>query len=90
MAVLTGCKVKPEACFSIDKTRQELRANIPLKFTSCSDNAETLRWNFGDGTIETGIQITHYYQLPGDYRVSLTAINGDRSDEVVETITILP
>jgi PKD repeat protein len=85
-----SCKVKPEACYTIDKPRQELHAKTEIQFTSCSDNAETLRWDFGDGTKAEGIQVKHLYTLPGDYRIIITAVNGDRSDEVSETLTIIP
>jgi PKD repeat protein len=87
---LSSCKVKPEACFTIDKPKQDLHAKTDIKFTSCSDNAKTLRWNFGDGGTAEGVQVVHLYTLPGQYRVSLTAVNSDRSDEVIETITIAP
>lgn len=87
---LVSCKVKPEACFSIDKSPIETKAKVPMEFTSCSDNAEELRWSFGDGTFETGLQVIHVYSMPGSYKVTLTAINGERSDEVSETVEVLP
>ncbi len=90
LIVLPGCKVKPEACYTIDKQRQDLHAKVPIQFTSCSDNAEKLRWTFGDGTEGEGMQVSHVFTLPGQYQVELTAVNGDRSDQVTETLTILP
>lgn len=88
--VFAGCKVKPEACYTIDKPRQDLHAKVAIQFTSCSDNADKLRWTFGDGTEEEGVQVEHLFTLPGRYQVSLTAVNGDRSDQITETLTVLP
>lgn len=88
--LVSGCKVKPEACYTIDKPRQDIHAKVNIQFTSCSDNAETLRWTFGDGTEAEGIQVTHMFTLPGQYQVVLTAVNGERSDQVTEVITVLP
>ena len=48
-------------------------------------NASTYMWDFGDGTQGEGIEITHEYQNPGKYIVTLTTSNGQmKSDDQVE------
>lgn len=40
-----------------------------------SDNSSLFIWNFGDGTIDTGITISHAYNLVRGYDVMLTVID---------------
>ena len=39
-------------------------------------NASSYMWDFGDGNQGEGIEITHEYQNPGKYIVTLTTSNG--------------
>ncbi|MEW6086989.1 MAG: PKD domain-containing protein [bacterium] len=34
-------------------------------------------WNFGDGTTGTGVIITHYYDAPGNYTVTLSVLDNN-------------
>ena len=48
-------------------------------------NASSYMWDFGDGNQGEGIEITHEYQNPGKYMVTLTTSNGQiKSDDQVE------
>ena len=48
-------------------------------------NASSYMWDFGDGNQGEGIEITHEYQNPGKYIVTLTISNGQiKSDDQVE------
>jgi len=48
-------------------------------------NASAYMWDFGDGNQGEGIEITHEYQNPGKYIVTLTTSNGQmKSDDQVE------
>ena len=48
-------------------------------------NASAYMWDFGDGNQGEGIEITHEYQNPGKYMVTLTTSNGQiKSDDQVE------
>ena len=48
-------------------------------------NASSYMWDFGDGNQGEGIEITHEYQNPGKYIVTLTTANGQiKSDDQVE------
>ncbi|GEM_PF-6936215 len=38
-------------------------------------NIDSYIWDFGDGTIKTGIKTDHTYQEPGTYTLTLTVIN---------------
>ena len=48
-------------------------------------NASSYMWDFGDGNQGEGIEITHEYQNPGKYIVTLTTSNGQiKNDDQVE------
>jgi plastocyanin len=48
-------------------------------------DAPTLRWSFGDGETATGPEVTHVYENPGRYSVSVVAVDAqDRAGEATE------
>ena len=51
-------------------------------------NASSYMWNFGDGDQGEGIEITHEYQNPGKYIVTLTTSNGQIKSEDQVEITV--
>ena len=56
-----------------------------LNAYSSVGNASSYMWDFGDGNQGEGIEITHEYQNPGKYIVTLTTSNGQiKSDDQVE------
>ena len=74
------------------------RDNCPpiiANFTSQSINADTLKWDFGDGSPGTGLISStdtvknHPYTLPGVYVITLYAYkNGQALDSVKDTIVV--
>ena len=77
---------QPEANFST-----EIIPDNPqlVSFTNSSLGAEEYLWDFGDES-ETSTQKhpTHLYDGPGDYMVTLTAMNGEKSTEMSQEITV--
>ena len=70
----------PEACFVAS---QERIAEIPIDFsTSCTLNASSYHWDFGDGQSSEEVYPSHTYNEGGDYAVTLTVANanGDTDD----------
>src|SRR4030066_417174 len=52
----------------------------PSSSTCSSSRAGTMRtciWQFGDGVVETGAQVSHSYIHSGTYQVKLTVIDED-------------
>jgi beta-lactamase superfamily II metal-dependent hydrolase/chitodextrinase len=43
------------------------------------------KWNMGDGSLKEGAQVTHMYQTPGKYQVTLTVMDNDGADGQVST-----
>jgi PKD repeat protein len=85
-----ACKKKPIAC--IDSNFIERKVTQPIKFSSCSENADRLEWNMGDGTTFTYPVVDYTYETPGIYTITLTVFNDNdnNSDEVTREITITP
>ena len=60
-----------------------------ITFTSTSQHAASLSWDFGDGSAPTNVQNpVHSYSSPGSYTVTLTATNETLTDVTTEVITI--
>jgi len=76
------------ASFSTPSNTATVQSEI--SFSSTSQNASNYSWNFGDGTIISGLaNATHSYTTPGTYNVSLTVTNATGcSSSVSQTITI--
>jgi parallel beta-helix repeat protein len=63
----------PVACFTAPT---EITAGIPADFnSSCSENAVSYAWDFGDGGTSTVANPSHTYSAGGNYTVSLTVTN---------------
>ncbi len=62
---------------------------VPITFFGVDTLGTTILWNwdFGDGQTATGQNISHYYSTPGDYIVTLSALNNN-SCEASTTTTI--
>ena len=61
-----------------------------VSFTGTSQNASNYSWDFGDGTIVTGItNPTHTYTTPGTYVITLTVTNASGcSSSTTQTLTV--
>lgn len=46
-------------------------------------------WDFGDGTIETGLQATHRFSASGTYTVTLTVLDADGSSDTTTTRVVI-
>ncbi len=75
------------ACFSMPSV---VSAGDYINFTNCSKYADSYRWDFADGIQSNDFQPVHYYEEEGKYNVSLTAFAGNMSDQMRQTITVLP
>jgi PKD repeat protein len=69
--VLTGCYKEPYADAIISPNPAYVGEDI--YFDNISTNATHFEWNMGDGNTYTGVHVTHYYNDPGIYLVSLKA-----------------
>ena len=59
-----------------------------VTFTNTSTSATSYSWDFGDFTNSSAAAPTHAYAANGAYTVTLTAINGNCSDEITFAIQI--
>lgn len=56
--------------------------------TFIGQNAQTVTWDWGDGTTDTGNKVEHTYETPGTYTITLTATNDIGSDVLTLTVTV--
>lgn len=78
----------PSICFQF--TEGHLYAEMGIQFdASCSQQTyQTYSWDFGDGDFSTGTTANHIYDAAGQYRVVLTASNGNAVKTVAKMITV--
>lgn len=80
-------KPKSEACFNYIPDN-DVKIGDTIKFTSCSQNATTYKWDFGDGKIATDSIAKHVYKTSGTYKLRLYVYNEFSSDTIEKTISI--
>ena len=61
---------------------------INATFTANYVGGSDLFWDFGDGTSGEGATATHIYGTPGEYQVSLIALNCGIYDTVTQTVIV--
>ena len=71
LTTFNSCKKDPIGCASSDKSSALVDETIT--FTSCSENALRITWDFGDNKTEEGNSVTHFYSKTGTYLVKMTA-----------------
>lgn len=76
----------PHALFSF--TNNNCTVICSLAFTNNSLNADTYKWNFGDGSFSTAENPDHFYGLSGMYQVTLTASKDGVSDSDTQMVEI--
>ncbi len=79
---------RPDAQFTFDTGTAEVGQTITFTNQSTGE-ADSLIWDFGDGTQETGDVVEHTYTTPGTFIVTLTASNAAGSDVREGQVTII-
>ena len=83
-----SCMKEPMACCDVPTTGT---VGVSVSFSSsCSMDASTYDWNFGDGATSTEANPTHTYTAAGTYKVVLMAMSkkGKKMNETSKSITI--
>lgn len=88
-ASTTVTVIQPTANFYILST--VLFDELPVQFGNASQNASTYEWTFGDGNSSTLVHPTNVYATPGEYVITLVAIDDKGcTDTISKPITIKP
>ena len=77
-----------DACMEIRGTQP--RANESWIASDCSTGADSVTWDFGDGTTSNARQVNKVWPTAGSYTVTLTARNAGGTDSASRTITVKP
>ncbi len=81
-----SCAKMPTSVFKYEQPRMEIPSKVTFKNQSL--NAKTQSWDFGDKQKSTDANPQHEYSEPGTYSVTLTTINGKKTHQVSQTITV--
>lgn len=79
---ISQAEVTPTAKFSYTKN------GLTVTFSNSSTNAQSYKWEFGDGQTSTANNPSHTYSNYGTYNVTLTAINGSKTNTTSQNITL--
>ena len=82
-------KAKTTASFTYSPN-QNLVAPAKITFTNTSSNADSYKWDFGDGTTSTTTSLTKDFTKAGTYQVKLTATGATGANDFTANITINP
>lgn len=93
-SVVLSCSKEPTACFKMDKTTAQTGEAISLDGT-CSTEAEKYIWmSNGPVSLSAGgtdvPKLNAGFDVEGVYTITLRVENGNKSDEITQTITITP
>jgi len=90
VASFTYSPSPPKSSYVFGNFRWDLTFNASASHDVLS-NITTYFWDFGDGTNETGIAVTHEYRQSGTYSVKLNVTNAvGHSATEVEALTLSP
>jgi PKD repeat protein len=79
---------RPDAQFTFDTGTAEVGETITFTNQSTGE-ADSLIWDFGDGSQATGDVVEHAFSTPGTFTVTLTASNAAGSDVREGQVTIV-
>lgn len=87
--LISGCRVKPEAGFTVSNLLVE--AGEDVYFTNTSLDAVSYEWDFGDGFMSYERNPVYRFLSTGTFTVTLKAISKDNlTDRAFIDITVLP
>ena len=78
----------PTADFSFRSDTIEVGESLQFVDQS-TGNPDLLLWSFGDGSTDTGSVVSHSFDVPGQFAVSLTASNEAGPNTTSATITVV-
>lgn len=79
----TSCKKElPKAAFDYEIN------GLEVSFNNMSKNADSYKWEFGDGQTSTETSPKHTYAQNGSYNVVLTATNKDGNAQYTESVVL--
>ena len=85
---ISSCAKTPEACFTTDKGKTA-KVNEEIQFSAtCSKDADTYSWDFGDGATASGSPTKHKYPTAANYTIKLTVGNKSKSASNSQIVTI--
>ncbi len=89
--LFSGCHKDPPApvaCFSFSP-QTDIAPGDEVVFTSCSTDAISYNWDFGDTKSSVAANPKHSYDTPGEYTVTLVVQNKAGQDQIEDKVTVI-
>jgi PKD repeat protein len=92
---VTVLDLPPMPAISVNRSRAVVGEYVGFSASGSSDPDDPVSslsyiWDFGDGQRSPGPEASYAYRRPGEYRVVLTASDGNLSAEVSMTVSVRP
>ena len=87
---ISSCTKDKKFTACINSSEQTVEVYETITFVSCTENAETLLWDFKNGTTSDKATVVHQYDNVGTYEVSLTVTKGTEVSKTTKTIVVKP
>lgn len=88
LITITSCMKKPMAC--VDSTTKSGTVGQSISFdASCSMDTHHYEWEFGDGSMGSGNQVTHAYNSSGTFIAKIKAMSKNMKKIDEKTITVV-
>lgn len=88
VVLVTASCNRPVSKFTV--AEEEIPAPAEIQFTNESKRADFYKWSFGDGDTSFHENPTHTYYKPGEYEVTLEAINDKKSTKRIKKVMVAP
>ncbi len=83
---------QPAADYTVNPETGDLSLDFEFDASSSSDSDGTIAgyaWDFGDGTTDTGMMVSHKFETTGEFSVELTVTDDDgNTDSETKTIVV--
>ena len=76
--LFVSCSKTPDAKFYVEIDKAKVGAEV--FFINASENADSYKWDFGDGSYSSSQNPVHIYKTVGTYSVTLTAFTKNRKE----------
>lgn len=88
VVLVTASCNRPVSKFTV--AEEEIPAPAEIQFTNESKRSDFYKWSFGDGDTSFHENPTHTYYKPGEYEVTLEAINDKKSTKRIKKVMVAP
>ncbi len=91
ICMMSSCAKTPAACFQVLSQSDSIRVGEVVTFdASCSIDSKQYNWTLGDNIIDYGQKVSVAFDSAKVYSIELLVINGNKTSNAQQEITVYP